>query len=60
MAGNFEGIKKRNFGIEIEMTGLTRNQAAKAVAKAVNGKVEHEGGYYDKYVVTDSKDRMEE
>lgn len=41
LAGNFEGIKKRNFGIEIEMTGLTRNQAAKAVAKAVNGKVEH-------------------
>ena len=27
------GIKHRNFGIEIEMTGLTRCQAAKAVAK---------------------------
>ena len=29
MAGNFDGIKTRNFGIEIEMTGLTRCQAAK-------------------------------
>lgn len=57
MAGTFEGIKTRKFGIEIEMTGLTRSQAAKAVAKAVAGKVEHEGGSYDKYVVTDSKDR---
>ena len=35
MAGNFEGIKTRNFGIEIEMTGLTRCQAAKAIAKAL-------------------------
>ena len=35
MAGTFEGIKTRKFGIEIEMTGLTRSQAAKAVAKAV-------------------------
>ena len=23
MSGNFDGIKRRNFGIEIEMTGLT-------------------------------------
>ena len=57
LAGNFEGIKTRKFGIEIEMTGLTRSQAAKAVAKAVAGKVEHEGGSYDKYIVMDSKDR---
>lgn len=57
MAGSFEGIKTRKFGIEIEMTGLTRSQAAKAVAKAVNGKAEHTGGSYDKYVVTDSNGR---
>jgi len=30
MAGNFEGIKNRRFGIEIEMTGITRCSAAKA------------------------------
>ena len=57
MSGSFEGIKTRKFGIEIEMTGLTRSQAAKAVAKAVNGKAEHTGGSYDKYVVTDSNGR---
>lgn len=26
LGGNFDGIKTRNFGIEIEMTGLTRFQ----------------------------------
>ena len=57
MSKNFEGIKTRKFGIEIEMTGLTRSQAAKAMAKVLDGRVEHEGGYYDKYVVTDSKNR---
>lgn len=24
VAGNFEGIKKQKFGIEIELTGITR------------------------------------
>ena len=57
MSKNFEGIKTRKFGIEIEMTGLTRSQAAKAMAKVLDGSVEHEGGHYDKYVVTDSKNR---
>ncbi len=57
MSKNFEGIKTRKFGIEIEMTGLTRSQAAKAMAKVLDGSVEHEGGSYDKYVVTDAKNR---
>ena len=57
MSKNFEGIKTRKFGIEIEMTGLTRSQAAKAMAKVLDGSVEHEGGNYDKYVVTDAKNR---
>ena len=52
MAGNFDGIKTRKYGIEIEMTGLTRSQAAKTMAKVLDGSVEHEGGSYDKYVVT--------
>ena len=47
MAGNFEGIKTRNFGIEIEMTGLTRCQAAKAIAKVLGGTAFHEGGSYE-------------
>ena len=57
MAGNFDGIKTRNFGIEIEMTGLTRCQAAKALSKILGGAVIHEGGTYDKYTVRDSKSR---
>lgn len=57
MSSNFDGIKTRKYGIEIEMTGLTRSQAAKAMAKVLDGSVEHEGGHYDKYVVTDSKNR---
>ena len=48
MAGNFDGIKTRNFGIEIEMTGLTRCQAAKALSGVLGGEVVHEGGIYDK------------
>lgn len=51
MAGNFDGIKTRNFGIEIEMTGLTRCQAAKALSGVLGGEVVHEGGTYDKYTV---------
>ena len=39
MAGNFDGIKTRNFGIEIEMTGLTRCQAAKALSGVLGGEV---------------------
>ena len=57
MAGNFDGIKTRRFGIEIEMTGLTRCEAAKAIAKAFGTEPRHSGGYYDKYHVPDSKGR---
>ncbi len=57
MAGNFEGIRKHNFGIEIEMTGLTRCQAAQAISKVLGGRINHEGGSYDKYTVKDEKGR---
>ena len=57
MSGNFEGIKTRGYGIEIECTGITRNQAAKAVAKTLEGQAVNEGGFYDKYTIKDSKDR---
>ena len=58
MAGNFEGIKTRNFGIEIEMTGLTRCQAARAIAKVLGGTAFHEGSNYDKYTVDDEQGRI--
>ena len=37
MAGNFDGIKTRPFGVEIEMTGITRCAAAKAIQKVLGG-----------------------
>ena len=57
MSGNFDGIKKQKFGVEIECTGLTREAAAKAISKVLGGAAEHLGGSYDKYIVRDSKDR---
>ncbi len=40
------------FGIEIELTGITRNQAAKIVAEHFEGSIQKLGGYYDKYQIT--------
>ena len=40
------------FGTEIEFTGITRNEAAKVVAKQLNGTVHHAGGSYDAYHIT--------
>ena len=57
MAGNFDGIKTRRFGIEIEMTGITRCAAAKAIQKVLGGSIDHVGGSYDKYTVGDEKGR---
>lgn len=57
MAGNFEGIKKRSYGIEIEMTGLTRNRAAKAISTVLGNAPVHHGSSYDKYTVRDEKGR---
>ena len=36
MPENFDGIKNRKFGIEIEMTGITRCEAAKAIKSDVS------------------------
>lgn len=40
------------FGVEIEFTGITRNQAAKAANTILNGEVSYLGTYYDTYGVT--------
>ncbi|MCR1899193.1 amidoligase family protein [Irregularibacter muris] len=40
------------FGIEIEFTGITRNDAAKLAADFLNGTVTHTGDYYDTKKVT--------
>ncbi len=57
MAGNFDGIKQQNFGVEIECTGLTRADAAKAIAKVLNSESVYDGGTYDRYSVRDSDGR---
>ena len=57
MAGNFDGIRQRRFGVEIEMTGITRCSAAKAIQKVLGGSIDHVGGSYDKYTVGDNKGR---
>lgn len=40
MSGNFEGIKTQKFGVEIECTGLTRADAAKAIGKVLGSSTE--------------------
>ena len=35
LSGNFEGIKTQRFGVEVECTGLTREDAAKAISKVL-------------------------
>lgn len=48
---------KRRFGIEVEMTGITRQTAAQIVATTIGGTKEHEGGYYDKYTIAQEDGR---
>lgn len=38
------------FGMEIEMTGITRKNAAELTAKVIGGTTEHVGGFYDAYL----------
>jgi hypothetical protein len=45
-------MKTQRFGIEIEMTGITRQRAANTVAEALNGNAECVCGGYDTYKVT--------
>ena len=49
------GIKDQFFGMEDEMTGITREQAAKAVAKLFETEAIHIGGDYDKWTVKDKE-----
>lgn len=45
-------MKDTKFGIEIEMTGITRQKACRVIAELVNGTVEHTGSYYDVWTCT--------
>lgn len=46
------------FGIEIEFTGITREEAANVAAGFLNGTAAHVGGYYGTYSVTAADGRV--
>ncbi len=47
------GMKDQCFGVEVEMTGITRRQAAQALANYFGTTPRQTGGYYDKWSVKD-------
>ena len=51
-------MRDQNFGIEIEMTGLTRVNAAKVLAGYFGTDATHVGGVYDAYTVRDGDGRQ--
>ena len=57
MANNFDGIKTQKYGLEVELTGITRAKAAKTVAKYFENEIEYVGGSYDMYKIKDSQNR---
>lgn len=50
-------LKDQYFGCEIEMTGLSRGQAARAIADLFGTYARHIGGGYDAWEVTDHEDK---
>jgi len=50
-------LRDQNFGIEIEVTGITRSRAAEVIAEYLNGTVEYEGGGYETYNMRDNENR---
>ena len=52
------GIKEQCFGVEVEMTGITREQAAQALAEYFGTSPQYLGTYYDTWGVTDSEGKV--
>ena len=52
-----EELKNQRFGIEIEMTGITRSAAAKIIVKHFGTEASHVGGSYDTYTISDGTER---
>lgn len=50
-------MKKQRFGIEIEMTGLTRQCAAQVLSEYFGKSANFDGGYYGEYSVLDGQSR---
>ena len=51
-------MRSQRFGIEIEMTGITRAAAAKVIAGYFNTTANHVGGVYDTYTVRSDDGRQ--
>lgn len=51
-------MKNQRFGIEIEMTGLTRAAAARVIAGHFSTTAAHVGGNYDAYSIRDTEGRQ--
>ena len=51
-------IQDLKYGVEIELTGLTRQQAAKTIADYFQTTYTHVGGAYDPYTVRDNSNRI--
>jgi len=49
---------KSNFGIELEMTGITRRKAAKTVAKHLRGTIQELHDYYGTFKITATDGRV--
>lgn len=50
-------LREQKFGVEVEMTGITRQRAAEVIGEYLNGRVEYDGGGYGIYSVRDNKNR---
>lgn len=53
----YDMMKKQNFGVEIELTGITREQAANVIATYFGTQTRYLGTYYNTYGATDQKGR---
>lgn len=54
---NIDLILNTTVGVEVEMTGITREAAARVAATVLGGTVSHPGGGYDKWCCTDQRGR---
>lgn len=51
-------LKEQRFGIEIEMTGITREKAAEVTAAYFGRESRYIGTYYDTYAALDRQGRQ--
>lgn len=52
------GIKDQCFGVEVEMTGITREQAARALAEYFGTEARYQGGVYATWTVKDPRQKI--